>query len=159
MNNYSDDFLKCKDCAFYYINKRRHTKKELIDKLVKKDYNIHIATEVADYLEEAHYIDDADYARRYTLDAVRIKKHGFARIKRELSIKGVDRDIIDCVIENIDVDTNSVLADLIASKVCNMDLNDEKHLNRLYGFLLRRGFKYSDINETLYEYRNNKENV
>ena len=158
MNNYSDEFLKCKDCAFYYINKRRHTKKELIDKLVKKDYDISVATEVADYLEEARYIDDADYARRYILDAVRIKKHGFSRIKRELAIKGIDRQVIDCVIENIDLDTNSVLADLIASKASNMNLNDEKHLNRLYGFLLRRGFKYSDINNALHEYRN-KENV
>lgn len=159
MNNYNNDFLKCKDCAFYYINKRRHTKKELIDKLVKRDYDISVATEVADYLEEAQYIDDADYARRYILDAVRIKKHGLVRIKRDLAQKGVGRQIIDSVIENLDLDTNSVLTNLIASKAFNMDLDDEKQLNRLYGFLLRRGFKYGDISDALYEYRNNKENV
>ena len=115
--------------------------------------------EVADYLEEAQYIDDSDYARRFILDAMRIKKHGLVRIKRDLVQKGVDRQIIDSVIENLELDTSSVLTDLIASKAFNMDLNDEKQLNRLYGFLLRRGFKYGDINEALYEYRNNKENV
>ena len=159
MNNYSEDFLKCKDCAFYYINKRRHTKKELVDKLIKKDYSVSVSNEVADYLEEAQYIDDSDYARRYILDAVKIKKHGSVRIKRDLSMKGVERQIIDRVMEDLELDTNSVLSDLIISKASNMDLNDEKQLNRLYGFLLRRGFKFSDINEALYEYRNNKENV
>ncbi len=158
MNNYSDNFLKCKECAFYYLNKKRHTKKELIDKLVKREYDISVAKEVADYLEEAKYIDDADYARRFILDAVRIKKHGMVRIKRDLLIKGVESDIIDTVVSDLELDTYSVLSNLIDSKAFNMDLNDEKQLNRLYGFLLRRGFKYGDINDALTEYRNKKEN-
>lgn len=158
MNNYSNDFLKCKDCAFYYLNKRRHTKKELIEKLIKKEYDVSVANDVADYLEEAQYIDDADYARRFILDAVRIKKHGLVRIKRDLAIKGVSRIVIDEVLEDLELDTDSVLMDLIESKAFNMDLNDEKQLNKLYGFLLRRGFKYGDINNTLIEYRSKKEN-
>ena len=158
MNNYSDVFLKCKECAFYYLNKKRHTKKELIDKLVKREYDISVAKEVADYLEEAKYIDDADYARRFILDAVRIKKHGMVRIKRDLLIKGVESNIVDTVVSDLELDTYSVLSNLIDSKAFNMDLNDEKQLNRLYGFLLRRGFKYGDINDALTEYRNKKEN-
>ena len=158
MNNYNDAFLKCKECAFYYLNKRRHTKKELIDKLVKREYDISVANEVADYLEEAQYIDDFDYARRFILDAVKIKKHGLVRIKRDLLIKGVESDIFDAVVSDLELDTYAVLSDLIESKAFNMDLNDEKQLNRLYGFLLRRGFKYGEINDALSEYRNKKEN-
>ncbi len=159
MNNYSDEFLRCKDCAFYYLNKRRHTKKELIDKLVKKEYDISVAREVADYLEESQYIDDADYARRFILDAVRIKKHGFVRIKRDLAVKGVGRDVIDAVVADLEIDTSFVLVDLIESKAFKLDLNDEKQLNKLYGFLLRRGFKYGDINNAITEYREKKENL
>lgn len=159
MNNYSDDFLKCKYCAFYYLNRKRHSKKELTEKLIKKEYDVSVAKEVADYLEEAGYIDDADYARRYILDAVKLKKHGVVRIKRDLSIKGIDRDIIDKVIIDMDIDTDSVLTDLIEKKAFNIDLNDEKQLNRLHGFLLRRGFKYGDINDAISEYRSKKENI
>lgn len=158
MNNYNDVFLRCKECAFYYLNKRRHTKKELIDKLVRREYDVSVANEVADYLEEAQYIDDTDYTRRFILDAVRIKKHGLVRIKRDLATKGIDRLVIDSVVADLELDTNSVLADLIEAKAYNMDLNDEKQLNRLYGFLLRRGFKYNDINNSLIEFRNKKEN-
>lgn len=159
MNNYSDNFLKCKECAFYYINKRRHTKKELIEKLVKREYDISVAREVADYLEEAKYIDDADYARRFVLDAVRLKKHGLVRIKRDLALKGVDRYTVDAVVEDLELDTNSVLEGLVETKAANLDLSDEKQLNKLIGFLLRRGFKYNEVNEVIREYRAKKENI
>ena len=146
----------CKDCAFYYLNKRRHTKKELIDKLVKKDYDIDLAREVADYLEDAQYIDDADYARRFILDAVRIKKYGLVRIKRDLTAKGVDRTVIENVIIDLQLDTDNVLLDLIESKAKNFNFTDEKQLNKLYGFLLRRGFKFNEIKNALVEYCANK---
>ena len=54
MNNFSIDFLKCKDCAFYYINKRRHTKKELIDKLVKKEYDVSDIKRIQGITEQCH---------------------------------------------------------------------------------------------------------
>ncbi len=149
MNNYTDDFSRCKDCAFYYLNKRRHTKKELIEKLVKREYSPEVANEVADYLEDAKYIDDADYARRYMLDAVRIKKHGMARIKRDLALKGINSAVVDAVAEDFEIRTENVLLDLIESKAVNLDFNDEKQLNKLYGFLLRRGFKYCEIKDAL----------
>ena len=159
MNNYTDEFLKCKECAFFYINKKRYTKKEVTDKLVKKGYEVLLAKEVVDYLEEAEYLDDADYARRYTLDAVRIKKYGIMRIKNELYFKGIDRQVVDDVIDGLNLDTFSSLLKLIESKASKLDLNDEKQLNKLYGFLLRRGFSYSQISDAVMEYRNMKENL
>lgn len=159
MNNFSDIFLKCKDCAFYYLNRRRYTKKELIDKLVKKEYEISVAQEVADYLEEANYIDDVDYARRFIHDGLKIKKHGLVRIKRDLILKGVKGHVVDMVIADLDIDTTSVLNDLIEIKAFNVDLKDEKQLNKLYGFLLRRGFKYDEISNALDVYRIKKENI
>ena len=158
MNKFSNDFLKCKDCAFYYINKKRYTKKELIDKLVKKEYDFDIAKEVADYLEEADYINDADYTRRFVHDAVNLKKHGLVRIKRDLFMKGIEKSIIEDVLNDLNPDTSSTLMQLIESRASNIDLKDEKQLNKLKGFLLRRGFSYGDINNALYEYSNIKEN-
>ena len=159
MNNQSSEFIKCKECAFYYINKKRYTKKELVKKLVLKEYDEFLAQEVADYLEELKYIDDADYARRYILDAVNLKKHGVVRIKRDLIMKGIDKSVIDDVIADLSPDTNSVLEGLINSKASGINFNDEKSLNRIKGFLLRRGFNYGEINEALREYRYKKENT
>ena len=158
MNNYSKEFFDCKDSAFYLINKKRYTKKELVDKLVKKEYETSLAVEVADYLEEAGYIDDFDYARRFVNDAVKIKKYGLIRIKRDLLLKGVDRNVIEDVLNTFAPDTDSVLVSLIESKTNNLDFNDEKQVNKLFGFLQRRGFKFNEIKDALTEYKSKKEN-
>lgn len=157
MNN-SKEFIECKDSAFYYINKKRYTKKELVDKLIKKEYEQSLALEVADYLEEAGYIDDFDYARRYINDSVKIKKYGLVRIKRELLLKGVSGDVIDNVLNILEPDTHSVLDSLIELKAVKIDINDEKQVNKLYGFLLRRGFKFTEIKDALVSYQSKKEN-
>ena len=157
MNNYSDEFLKCKDYAFLLINKKRNTKKELFDKLLKKEYDNEVASEVVDYLEEAGYIDDYDYARRFISDSVKIKGYGKIRIKRDLILKGVKTHIIDDVLSNEDFDTSDVLDGLIEKKSANLDLSDDKQLQKLFGFLLRRGYGYSEIKTALSNYKNKKE--
>ena len=42
--------------SVYIREQKRYTKKELVDKLVKKEYETSLVVEVADYLEEAGYI-------------------------------------------------------------------------------------------------------
>ena len=159
MNKFSKEFLDCKESAFYYINKKRYTKKELVDKLIKKEYEYSLALEVADYLEEAGYIDDFDFTRRYINDAVKIKKHGLVRIRRDLMLKGINQIVIDDVINTFEPDTVSVLKNLVESKAVNVNFDDEKQVNKLYGFLLRRGFKFNEIKDAFMEYRNKKENI
>ena len=152
----ANDFEKAKECAFWYINKRRYTKKELINKLVQREYDRDVAEEAVKYLEELDYINDADYARRYILDAIRIKKHGMVRIKNDLFQKGIDRNIIDEVLVDIDVDCTKVIDELIQIRAKNLDLSDEKQFNKLVAFLVRRGFKHGESVQSVRNYRENK---
>ena len=152
----ANDFEKAKECAFWYINKRRYTKKELINKLIQREYDREIAEEAVEYLEELDYINDADYARRYIHDAVRIKKHGIIRIKNDLYQKGIDRNVIDEVLVDIDVDSANVINELIQLKANNLDLTDEKQFNKLVAFLVRRGFNYGESVHSVRNYRENK---
>ena len=41
----------------------------------------------------------------------------------------------------------------------HVNFDDEKQVNKLYGFLLRRGFKFNEIKDAFTEYRNKKENI
>lgn len=152
----ANDFEKAKECAFWYINKRRYTKKELINKLIQREYDREIAEEAVKYLEELDYVNDADYARRYIHDAVRIKKHGIIRIKNDLYQKGIDRNVIDEVLVDIDVDSANVINELIQLKANNLDLTDEKQFNKLVAFLVRRGFNYGESVHSVRNYRENK---
>lgn len=159
LNNSESDFEKAKECAFWYINRRRYTKRQLTEKLVSRNYDRDLAAEVADHLEERGYIDDRDFVIRYIHDAVNIKKHGAVRIKNDLLMKGIDRNIIDEMISKSDVDYYAVLDDLISSKASSLDLCDEKQKNKLVSFLVRRGFSYGDIFDALKNYSNNKGEV
>lgn len=156
LSDYNPEFEKAKECAFWYINKRRYTKKELTEKLIKREYDRDLAIDVVNYLEEHGYIDDCDYARRYVHDAVLIKKHGAVRIKTELAQKGIKGIIVENALEMY-VDNNSnALLELVVSKASNVDLDDEKAKNKLVSFLVRRGYKYTEIFEAIKAYRENK---
>lgn len=156
LSDYSPEFEKAKECAFWYINKRRYTKKELTEKLIKREYDRDLAIDVVNYLEEHGYIDDCDYARRYVHDAVLIKKHGAVRIKTELSLKGIKGVCVDEALQMYATDQDDVLVELVSSKAVNLDLNDEKAKNKLVAFLVRRGYKYAEIFEAIKTYRENK---
>ena len=155
----SDDFDRAKDCAFWYLNRKRYTKKEIIEKLVSRDYSREVAERVADHLEEREYIDDRDYARRYILDAVKLKKHGIRRIKTDLSFKGITADIVDETVEKTGIDCNAFLPQLLESKAAGADITDEKQKSRVVSFLVRRGFSYRDINDAICEYVIKRENT
>lgn len=156
LSDYNHEFEKAKECAFWYINKRRYTKKELTEKLIKREYDRELAIDVVSYLEEHGYIDDRDYARRYVHDAVIIKKHGSVRIKTELAQKGIKGIVVDEALEMYVYEKTDALAELVASKAASIDFNDEKAKNKLVAFLVRRGFKYTEVFDAIKTYRENK---
>lgn len=158
MLDFDSDFEKAKSCAFWYINKRRYTKKELFERLVKKEYDPDVVNSVLDYLEELEYIDDKDYARRYILDAINLKKHGIIRIRQDLMRKGIGRDIADEIYFSLDIAEKESVCELLEKKVQNVDLNDEKNINKFVGFFVRRGFSYNDVYDAIREYREKEEN-
>ena len=153
MHNFDSDFEKAKSCAFWYINRRRYTKRELYERLVKKEYDPDTVNSVLDYLEELEYIDDKDYARRYISDAVNLKKHGIIRIRRDLKMKGISQDIVDKVFSDLDITERDSILQLLEKRAYNADMTDEKAVSKIVGFLVRRGFSYTDVYDVIREYR------
>ena len=122
-----------------------------MQKLLKKEYSPENCEETVNCMVELGYINDEDYAERYIKDAVEFKKHGIMRIKQDLRKKGIDRDIIDNVIGNIDIDNGETLQKLIEQRCKLLNISDPKQKNRLIGFLVRRGYRYDEIYSVLRE--------
>ena len=81
----------------------------------------------------------------------------YAKLLSERSNNITKKSIMDDYL--VDRETLSQFVDeLIKKKALNIDFYDEKQLNKLQGFLLRRGFKFNEINDSLSEYRTKKEN-
>lgn len=118
---------------------KRRTKKEVVEKLIDKGFESSLAEEAADYYMEAGYIDHRDYAKRYTHDSVKIKGYGKERIKLELKRKGIEDEIIDAALSDIEFDLESLMKKRFPS------CSDEKQMNKIFNFYYRRGFTPEEI--------------
>ncbi|MBQ8210443.1 MAG: regulatory protein RecX [Clostridia bacterium] len=136
--------------ALRFLTLRSHSEKELYNKLLKK--HSHISARYAiEKCRELGFLDDADFASCYAKELAERKKYGATRIRQELNLKGIDREIIDDVINSLEVDYSVSIIDVIQKKYSNC-LNDEKGKRRMIAGLMRLGFSYSDIKSALSDY-------
>lgn len=141
------------DTAVYYITFKDRTVKELCEKLADKGYSSEEIKDSIERLCEYGYLNDANYALSY-MKANSAKK-GFNRIRVELVKKGVDRDVISEVSEEICFNEVDAIFDMLNRRYSRIDFSDEKEVRRMYGFFVRRGFKYENITKAVDEFKKN----
>ena len=101
-------------------------------------------------LKDLAYIDDNKFCREYIEGRVRSSPRGRMLIKRELLQKGISSELIEKtadLVYNKDEELKA-LAGLIEVKKKRLK-NSKKDQRKLISFLLRRGFIWDDIKETL----------
>ncbi len=146
-----DSQLKlCKDKALWLISYRDHSRRELFDKL-KKDYPEDVAEAAVTRMEELGLINDASYARRYTADLINVKHLSERGIRQKLYEKGIDRDLIDEILDETELDESEQIRAVIEKKYAG-GLDDEKIRRRAVNALQRLGFGYGSIKSVLNEY-------
>ncbi|HJD37579.1 MAG TPA: recombination regulator RecX [Candidatus Blautia ornithocaccae] len=143
--------------ALHLLEQGDRTKKDLEEKLLKNGYPPEAAEAALAYVESFHYIDDKRYALSYIQN--QSGRKGRARIQMELRRKGVPQEYIDQAFQEMEeeTDTEAVIRELVQKKRRGQGPMDEKEKQRLYGFLLRRGFSTSDILCVLREFSEDDE--
>lgn len=135
---------RAKKRAMYLLEQMDRTEKQLREKLEKNDYPEICIDDAIEYVKRFHYLDDLRYAQNY----VRYSQEKMSRqqITIKLMQKGVERDIISIAIEEeyASDELEQIKALLIKKHFKECDSNS-KEFQRMYQFLLRRGFKSSDI--------------
>jgi regulatory protein len=115
---------------------------ELAEILEKNEIPSAIANHVIQRFTEVELIDDSAYAQQL-VDASRRTK-GLARsmVKRKLTDKGLDKDLIDQVAAEISDEDELAVATEVAIKRLGQlaKLAPDVRTRRLVGFLQRRGF-------------------
>ncbi|MBR2315402.1 MAG: regulatory protein RecX [Clostridia bacterium] len=133
--------------AVELISRREHSRKEIITKLTQRSYG-EVASEVADELERLGYLNDERFAAMYAKELKHRKNMGKRRIAQELYLKGISRDIIESVMDEIDENPVEDIIEIINRKYRRY-LGDEKGCNRTVNALIRLGYGYSDIKTAL----------
>lgn len=136
----------------YKFLQRNKTKHQLVDYLYKNKIRRDIIDLVLPILEEKKYLNDEDYARRYLSDALNIKKYGKIKTRYMLMSKGIDKKIIEKVMENYDYELEYINALELIEKRISKDETDSKIINSAKNYLQGRGFEFEIINFTLDDY-------
>ena len=150
--------------ALDLLSLRDYSRRELSDKLVtkawekkeQKDMDLgslkQQASDICDRLEELGLLNEERFARSYVDELIRRKHLSRSGLRTALIQKGVQRDIIETVLEAVDVDPVEQIRELLATKFKNRDLTDEKQKTRTVNALLRLGYRYNEIHAAMGEW-------
>ena len=99
-------------------------------------------------LEELDLIDDEAFARYWIDQRARFKPRGIPLLQQELRQKGVDQQIIQDLLN--DLDNSSAAMQAAEKKVRSLMRYDEPEFRKkLTGYLQRRGFNYEEIRDVV----------
>lgn len=117
------------------------SRKELADKLAKKEVPAEIATRLLDRFEEVGLVDDAAFARAWIASRQPGKGLASRALAQELRRKGIDDEIAREALDEIDPDDEREVARrLVQRKLRSMKaLAPEVATRRLVGMLARKG--------------------
>jgi len=142
------EFIEAKTNAVKYIMYKPRTQYEVKNKLLKLEYDEELIEEVINELLLLEYLNDNLYAEKFIKNSQSIKPMSKNMIKYKLKEKGISDDIIQNVLRDNEIDEIELARDLFFKKTKGKPL-DEKELNKVKGFLARKGFSLSIINKVV----------
>lgn len=145
----SSNIKRAKEKALWLISYRDHSKKELESK-VRNCSDKDSAKKAVEKLESVGLVDDEKFARNYAQQLLFVKHYSKKGAKYKLIEKGIDRDLADSVLEEIDFDSQEHIRIIIEHKYHN--LSDEKTRRRAVSALQRKGYSWSDIKAVIDEF-------
>lgn len=146
---------RAKLCAMHQLEKRDKTEYQLRQKMTELFYPAALVDQAIAYVKQYHYIDDLRYAVSYM--SYRREQKSIRQMEQELYQKGISKELIQEALEQIEApDEEQQIRCWLQKKHYDPATADHKETNRIYAFLLRKGYPASSIQKvmrttTLYE--------
>ena len=129
--------------AMHLLEKQDRTEYQLREKLRQNEYPKEAVEQAIAYVQSYHYIDDLRYACSYV--RYQKEKKSNRRLQQDLQKKGVAKEFIEqALLEEGNEDETDAIQRLLEKKGYTPEMPREQ-ANKIYQFLLRRGYKSSDI--------------
>jgi regulatory protein len=146
-----DTLQGAKDTVFRLLNLRARSEWEIRDNLTRKGFSKPVIDMAVRYFYDIRLINDREFAQKW-ISARLTRPFGVNRIRFELKEKGVDIAVIEEEIQKATEDYSEAeaaarLAQRQALKY--KDLGQEKRKQRVYGYLMRRGFSLQAIMQAI----------
>ena len=152
-----DNFTKLLNKSFRFLSYRPRSEKEVRDYLKKKISNFKTGEELIDSiiekLKKQRFLDDREFAKWWIEQRSKIKPKAIKFIIFELKQKGIDKDLIEEVLESKDLEIASDFdkALNLAQKRIGRYKNEEskKTYENMARFLASKGFDYDIIKKVI----------
>lgn len=132
------------------IARRELSVSEVKTRLLKKGYQTGDVESAISQLMKERALDDHRTAHTIVRRAVQVKNWSKQRIKDELTRRGIMDEVAINIVEEAfsDINDRMLLDKIIDQRLSSCGL-DDRHLQRLYQSLLRRGFSAEDVTAVL----------
>lgn len=135
---------RVKKRAMALLEKQDRTEDGLRRKLLEGEYPSDLVEEAIDYVKRYHYIDDRRYAENY----IRYHQQGKSRLrlKQDLMRRGIGRQTVDEALEACyEQEDGEKIRQVLQKKHYDPEHADRREQQRMYGYLMRAGFRSDDI--------------
>ncbi len=149
---YDSEKTKALDKAMGYLSVSMKTKRQVEKYLSNKGYNYPVIFFVLEKLKEYGFLDDSVYAVSYIRSYA--KKKGKKLIEYELVSKGIDKSDVEKAYAQIEESDESLPknpAKDIAIKYMRSKEPTKENLQKLYRYLLGKGFTYEQAKEASFD--------
>lgn len=148
-------YLKAKEKALSILSKADQSEKIIYEKLMK-NFDEPVVEKVMEFLKKHKLIDDSSLAERIANDNINLSKFGRNKVRQNLYMKGIDSNIIENVVSDIDSDAEFENAMYLAEKRMKRLENEsrDKAYRKLYQHLSYKGFGYDTIKKVMNRFFN-----
>ncbi len=139
----SSSSKKVLEYAFLLLKFRLRSEKELADRLLRKKFSASLVKQTVSFLKEKRFIDDRVFAKAWVSSRLG-KPMGVRRLIQELRLKGIEKKLIDEAIAEQSrqgYDEAATVREIVESRAPRLKGLEPKVIkNRLYAYLVRRGY-------------------
>jgi regulatory protein len=146
----ADDVEKAREKALRFLSNRPRSEWEVRQNLRKASYEDEIIDRVIVRLRSVGLVDDAAFVRYWVDNRAQFRPRGEVALKQELRRKGIDREIIEAVLdENKHDEDQAALQSALAKADRYRQLSRQEFAQKLGAYLARRGFDYETAREAV----------
>ncbi len=146
----ADDVEKAREKALRFLGNRPRSEWEVRQNLLKASYGDETIDRVLERLRGVALVDDAAFVRYWIENRTQFRPRGEVALRQELRRKGVDREVIDAVLEESEhAEDQAALQAALAKADRYRQLPRPEFAQKLSAYLLRRGFNYETVREAV----------
>ncbi len=146
----ADDVEQAREKALRFLSNRPRSEWEVRQNLLKAGYADETIERVLERLRGVSLVDDAAFVRYWIDNRAQFKPRGEVALRQELRRKGVDREVIDAVLEESEhVENQAALQAALAKAERYRQLPRQEFAQKLSAYLARRGFDYETVREAV----------